>query len=121
MKDLRGDLRERGENKATLREGGMGKRELRCAQDLRAHQQQIEIQGTRPFGRSSITVSPELALDGKQVEQQIDRTALRPQSDDRIQEVRLLRVADWLALVQRGLSVALRPPAVEARLDPIPM
>jgi hypothetical protein len=74
-------------------------REPGLVDHLVAVQEQIEVDRTRTVSRPG-PIAPEPALDGKKTSQELERSVDRLDGTGRVQEARLIDVADWIGFAE---------------------
>jgi hypothetical protein len=87
------------EDETALREPRVRNREPGLDDHLAAVEEEIEVDRTRAVSRPG-PLAPEPAFDGKKTGQELERSVDRLDRTGRVQEARLVHVADWIGLAE---------------------
>jgi len=98
MYQLRGQLRERDQDEGALVQARVRQGQFGGFEGHVVDQQQIEIERARSVGKRARAA--QVVLDAKQRAEEVTRSQRGLQSDDRIEEARLLQVSDRFRLVE---------------------
>jgi hypothetical protein len=92
-------LDERLEDEPSLREPRVRNREPRLVDHLLSVEQEIEVDRARAISRPG-PLAPEPALDAEETSEELERSVDRLDRTGRIQEARLVQVADGIGLAE---------------------
>jgi hypothetical protein len=92
-------LDERLEDEPPLCEPRVRNREPRLVDHLVSVEEEIEVDRPRAVSRPG-PLAPEPALDGEKASQELERSVDRLDRTGRVQEARLVDVADWIGLAE---------------------